>query len=74
MTGEMFDPQTAREAGLLDAVVTSAELGDRAQSVALELSSIDRRAHAATKLRVRTPVLEELRRALEVELAELAVT
>ncbi len=65
----MFDPQTAREAGLLDVVVSPAELSDRAQSVARELSSIDRSAHAATKLRVRKAVLDELQRAIETELA-----
>ena len=70
VTGEMFDPQTAREAGLLDVVVSPTELGDRAQSVARELSSIDRAAHAATKLRVRRPVLQELQRAVESELAD----
>jgi enoyl-CoA hydratase len=74
VTGEMFDPQTAREAGLLDAVFAPAELSDRAQSVARDLSSIDRSAHAATKLRVRKPVLQELRRAVEVELPEPSQT
>jgi enoyl-CoA hydratase len=72
VTGEMLDPQSAREAGLLDAVVTPGELSEKAQSVACELSSIDRSAHAATKLRVRKPVLDELQRAIEVELADPA--
>jgi enoyl-CoA hydratase len=70
VTGEMFDPQTAREAGLLDAVVPPSELSDRAQTVARELTSIDRSAHAATKLRVRKPVLDELQRAIDSELAD----
>jgi enoyl-CoA hydratase len=70
VTGEMFDPQTAREAGLLDVVVAPAELSDRAQTIARELSSMDRSAHAATKLRVRTPVLDELHRAIATELAD----
>jgi enoyl-CoA hydratase len=70
VTGEMFDPQAAREAGLLDAVVPLAELSDRAQAVALELTSMDRPAHAATKLRVRKPVLDELQRAIDSELAD----
>jgi enoyl-CoA hydratase len=70
VTGEMFDPQSAREAGLLDAVVPPGELSEKAQSVARELSSIDRSAHAATKLRVRKPVLDELQRAIEAELAD----
>jgi enoyl-CoA hydratase len=68
VTGEMFDPQTAREAGLLDQVVSPAELGDRAHTVAQELLAVDRAAHAATKLRVRQPVLDELRHAVEAEL------
>ena len=70
VTGQMFDPHSAREAGLLDAVVPPTDLHDRAQSAAAELSSIDRGAHAATKLRVRAPVLQELQRAIETELAE----
>jgi enoyl-CoA hydratase len=70
VTGEMFDPQTAGEAGLLDVVVSPGELGPRAQSVARELSSIDRSAHAATKLRVRLPVLQGLQRAVEAELSD----
>jgi enoyl-CoA hydratase/carnithine racemase len=70
VTGEMFDPHTAREAGLLDAVVSPAELSDRAQAVARDLCALDRSAHAATKLRVRKPVLDELRQAVEAELPE----
>jgi enoyl-CoA hydratase len=70
VTGEMFDPHSAREAGLLDAVVPPGELSDRAQDAARELSSIDRSAHAATKLRVRKPVLDELLGAMEAELAD----
>jgi enoyl-CoA hydratase len=74
VTGEMFDPQAAREAGLLDAVVPAGELSDQAQSAARELSSINRSAHAATKLRVRKPVLDELRRAVDAELADPSPT
>jgi enoyl-CoA hydratase len=70
VTGEMFDPQMAREAGLLDAVVPPADLSDKAQTVARELTSIDRSAHTATKLRVRKPVLDELQRAIDSELAD----
>jgi enoyl-CoA hydratase len=68
VTGDMFDPHTARGSGLLDAVVPPAELHDRAHSVAQDLASIDRSAHAATKLRVRKPVLDALRHAIETEL------
>lgn len=70
VTGEMFDPLSAREAGLLDAVVPPGELSDRARSVAREFSSMDRSAHVATKLRVRKPVLDELRRAVDAELGD----
>jgi enoyl-CoA hydratase len=68
VTGDMFDPWTAREAGLLDRVVPAAELDALARSVAEDLASLDRPAHAATKLRVRRPVLDELRAAIEAEL------
>jgi enoyl-CoA hydratase len=68
VTGDMFDPPTAREAGLLDAVVSPGELDEDALRAAEHLSSIDRHAHATTKLRVRQPVLRELRAAIESEL------
>ena len=68
VTGEMFDPRGAREAGLLDVVVPAAELDARAERAALDLATLDRRAHAATKLRVRKPVLDELRSAIDAEL------
>jgi enoyl-CoA hydratase len=68
VTGDMFDPRSAREAGLLDTVVPPAELDSLSLSAAEDLGSLDRPAHAATKLRVRQPVLEELRAAIEAEL------
>jgi enoyl-CoA hydratase len=68
VTGAMLDPQTAREAGLLDAVVPPDELDAFALAVARDLTALDRRAHAATKLRVRGPVLEQLRHAIATEL------
>jgi len=68
VTGEMFDPQTARVAGLLDALVPAAELDTYAERVASDMASLDRSAHVATKLRVRKPVLDELRAAIGAEL------
>ena len=68
VTGEMFDPQTARVAGLLDAVVPAVELDAYAERVACDIASLDRSAHVATKLRVRKPVLDELRSAIDAEL------
>jgi enoyl-CoA hydratase len=65
----MFDPQQACEAGLLDTVVAPNRLAGAADAVARDLTEVDRRAHAATKLRVRQRVLGELRAAIEDELA-----
>ena len=67
VTGDMFDPRTAREAVLLDVVVAPDELDSRADQIAQDLASINRSAHATTKLRVRAPVLDELRLAMEAD-------
>jgi len=69
VTGTMFDPQQAREAGLLDAVVAPEALADAGRAAAEDLTGVDRRAHAATKLRARAKVLEELRDAIDTELS-----
>ncbi len=68
VTGAMLDPQAARAAGLLDIVVPPDELDAAALRAAQDLTAVDRQAHAATKLRVRRPVLDELRDAIETEL------
>jgi enoyl-CoA hydratase len=67
VTGTMFDPHLAREAGLLDAVVAPDALADAGLAAAEDLTGVDRRAHAATKLRARKRVLEDLREAIENE-------
>ncbi len=69
VTGIMFDPHGAREAGLLDLVVPPDELETVALEAATDLSVVDRAAHAGTKRRARRLVLEELREAIETELA-----
>lgn len=68
VTGDMFDPKAAKEAGLLDRVVPAADLDAVALDAAHDLASVDRSAHAATKLRVRQSVLHELRASIESEL------
>lgn len=68
VTGTMFDPRGAREAGLLDEVVSADELDTVAAAAAEDLAALDRRAHAATKLRARQRVLDELRSAIDSEL------
>jgi enoyl-CoA hydratase len=64
---EVFSPDDAVSAGILDRVVPVAELRDVAGSVAAQLSALDMDAHAATKLRVRGPALAALRAALEAD-------
>jgi enoyl-CoA hydratase len=69
VTGTMFDPDGALVAGLLDAVVPPEDLGAAARDAAADLAALDRRAHAATKLRMRRDVARDLRGAIESELA-----
>jgi enoyl-CoA hydratase len=68
VTGEMFDPQGAREAGLLDRVVPVDEVAEAGRAAAEDLATIDFRAHVGIKRRVREKVLEELRWSIETEL------
>ena len=68
VTGTMFDPEGAREAGLLDAVVAPEDLETASRAAAADLATVDRRAHAGTKLRARKQVGDELRDAIESEL------
>ena len=72
VTGTMFDPEGAREAGLLDAVVTPEDLETASRAAAADLATVDRRAHAGTKQRARKEVADELRAAIESELAPRA--
>jgi enoyl-CoA hydratase len=67
----MYAPEQAMAAGLLDRVVPSADLESASREAAEELASLDRAAHAATKLRVRERALEALRTAIDAELGSL---
>jgi enoyl-CoA hydratase len=69
VTGTMFDPDGARGAGLLDAVVAPADLAEAARVAAEDMATLDRRAHAGTKRRARQAVATELRAAIQSELA-----
>jgi enoyl-CoA hydratase len=68
VTGTMFDPDGAVVAGLLDAVVPPEDLEAAARDAAADLASLDRQAHAATKVRMRRDVARDLRAAIESEL------
>ncbi len=67
INAEMFDPQSAKEAGFLDAVVSADELMKAALAMAQQLKAINFTAHAATKLKVRKKLLETLDLAIELD-------
>jgi len=67
---EPYAPDDAVAAGFLDRVVPAAELAATARGVATMLASLDRKAHTASKQRLRAPVLEALRRGFELDAAE----
>ena len=67
INGEMFTPQTAKEAGFLDAVVAPEDLLSAAMAMAQHFKKIDRKAHYNTKLKVRKAFLETLDAAIELD-------
>ena len=71
---DVYAPDGAVAAGFLDRVVTPAELGPAAQAAADQLARLDMAAHAATKRRIRQPVAEAIRAALEEDARALAAT
>ncbi|VVO35183.1 crotonase/enoyl-CoA hydratase family protein [Pseudomonas fluorescens] len=64
INGEMFDPQSAVDAGFLDKVVASEELQGAALAAARQLKKINMTAHKNTKLKVRKALLETLDNAI----------
>jgi enoyl-CoA hydratase len=64
---ELYTPEAAVDAGILDRAVPPTELVGAARETAATLVSLDRRAHAATKLRVRNDALGAIRTAIEVD-------
>ena len=67
INAEMFNPQSAREAGFLDAVVAPDELMGAATAMALMLKKINLKAHGRTKLKVRKALLDALDLAIELD-------
>ncbi len=61
VTGVIVGPEEAQAAGFLDRLVAAGELPAAALAAAAELAGVDPVAHAATKLRVREPVLAGVR-------------
>ncbi|HEX7292739.1 MAG TPA: crotonase/enoyl-CoA hydratase family protein [Conexibacter sp.] len=64
-TGVLLDPEEACAAGFLDRVVAPERLHDEALATARALAGVDRRAHAATKLRIRERALAGVRAGIE---------
>ncbi|HEY4025680.1 MAG TPA: enoyl-CoA hydratase-related protein, partial [Candidatus Dormibacteraeota bacterium] len=71
VVAEVSSPDAAAAAGFLDRVVPAADLLETARETAAAVSQLDMGAHAATKLRARQDVLEELRDAIEADAAAL---
>lgn len=71
---EPFSPEDAVGAGLLDRVVSPAELGEAACSTARLLAGLDLDAHAASKRRARHHTLQALRAGIEADFAEFRAT
>ena len=69
-TGQMYNPTDAVTAGMLDVVVSADALDIAVQDALAQLSAIDRKSHAATKIRVRKPTIEAVRAAIDAELTQ----
>lgn len=67
INAEMFNPQSAKEAGFLDHVVPPEELIQTANAMAQQLKKINLQAHRKTKLKVRKVLLETLDKAIELD-------
>jgi enoyl-CoA hydratase len=64
---EMYSPQDAIGPGFIDRVAPPDRLLSAARETAAALSKLDMPSHAATKLRVRAPLLEALDQAIKSE-------
>lgn len=71
MLAEPFAPDNAVEAGFLDRVVDAAEVRDVARTSALAMRGLDMHAHAATKLRARSAVLQAIRAGIDADYADV---
>ena len=64
---ELFSPDNAVEAGLLDRVVQASELRAVANDTAIALTKLDMTAHFASKLRAREHTLKVIRAGIEAD-------
>jgi enoyl-CoA hydratase len=68
VSGHLYGPEAAAEAGFLDLVVDPSAVEDAARETAVRLAAINADAHEATKLRARAEVIDLVRSAVETEL------
>jgi enoyl-CoA hydratase len=64
---ELYAPEDAVAAGILDRVVAPGELAHAAHAVAKDAAGKNRAVFAATKLRARAPAIEALRRGVDAD-------
>ena len=68
---EVYNPSDAVNAGFLDTVVTPEATLPTAIKVAEMFSGLNKKAHAQTKLKLRKPYLEALKKAIALDKTEL---
>lgn len=68
VNAEIYDPETAVAAGILDMVVEPEQLQASAKKMAEHMKTLDIKAHYGTKLRVRAPLLKAIDAAIEIDL------
>ncbi len=67
INAEMFNPQTAKDAGFLDEVVPAEELMNAARRMAQQLKTLNLKAHGKTKLKARKALLDVLDQGIELD-------
>ncbi len=70
LLAEVFSPDNAVEAGLLDRVVDAGEVGEAAHATATQLATLDMNAHSGSKRRVRAAVLTAIADGIAADTAE----
>ena len=65
---EIYNPEDAVTAGFLDKIVPEPHLMATAIKVAELFSKLNKKAHSATKLKLRKPYLEALKKAIDLDL------
>lgn len=65
---EIYTPKNAVSAGFLDAIVSEEELLPTAIQTAMLFTKLNVKAHTATKLRLRAPYLDKIRKAIDLDL------